>query len=447
MVIQDTQSSLPLSKGLGEGDLILLLTPAVASRSNEGPGASGLPSDPFEPLGRAIAKHHAWVRHVPYVPRNGITGTHSVHIKLATNVIFVISGPPIKGQVSQVELAEVVRAILEHRPQIIIACCNVRDLAPLETSFATIIQIPDYSPAELQAAAEALFLDPNRKPSKDFDLQNLILPPSQWGVEVWSDRDQQEISDLWNECLPDKYHLSRFRLYQVLRRDGYSMHYVVREPRSRQILGFCATYTTYVDSGLERLVGSLAAIIVRPAYRGRGVGRSLHDHAKRQLARTRGVDRLQLGSTFPRLLYGLPVDLPAEEWFRRRGWKVDPTRPGSGLEACDWLLRFSDWPSTGFLSAGLQFRQCNFDEFDTVLKIVDAESRRKDCAGWYDQYAKLANTMNIRDIILGLDGDTIVATALTYMKNTGSPVSDDLPWAETISDDVGGVTCICLRGE
>ncbi len=66
---------------------------------------------------------------------------------------------------------------------------------------------------------------------------------------------------------------------------------------------------------------------------------------------------------------------------------------------------------------------------------MDAESRRKDCVGWYDQYAKLAHTMNIEDIILALDGDRIVATALTYRKNTGSPVSDDLPWAETISHD------------
>ncbi len=152
-------------------NLILLLTPAVAVKTKADSNPASLPGDPFEPLGRAIAEHHSWVRHVPYVPRNGITGTHSVHIKLATNVIFVISGTPIKGQPSQVELAEAVRAILEHKPQIIIACCNVRDLAPLETSFATIIQIPDYSPGELQAAAELLFLDPIKSLPRASDLQ------------------------------------------------------------------------------------------------------------------------------------------------------------------------------------------------------------------------------------------------------------------------------------
>ncbi|KAH8881536.1 hypothetical protein GQ53DRAFT_667793 [Thozetella sp. PMI_491] len=448
VVIQDTQSCLPLSKGLSKNDLILLLTPAVAARPQNDYGPNGAPIDPFEPLGRALARHHDRIRHVPYLPRNGITQTHAVHIKLAANIIFVISGPAVKGQPSQLELAEAARTILESKPQIIIACCNVKELAPLETSFATIIQIPSYSPAELQAAAELLFRDPSRTPARASNLHSLILPPSQWGVEVWqAEKDQFEVTELWNLSLPDKFRLGHFRLYSLLRRDGYAMHYVVRDPETRQILGFCATYTTYVDSGLERLIGSLAAIIVRPSYRGRGVGRSLHDHAQRQLLKTRGVYRLQLGSTFPRLLYGLPLDLPTEEWFRRRGWRTNLQIPGMGQEACDWLLRFEDWPLAGVLSSEIQFRPCEFDEFETVLKIVDRESRKKDCVGWFDQYAKLANTMNVRDIIVAIEGGTIVATALTYMRNTGSAVFDDLPWGNTISDDVGGVTCICIRDD
>jgi hypothetical protein len=34
--------------------------------------------------------------------------------------------------------------------------------------------------------------------------------------------------------------------------------------------------------------------------------------------------------------------------------------------------------------------------------------------GWYDQYAILASTKNIQDIILGFEGKTIMAAALTY---------------------------------
>jgi hypothetical protein len=95
---------------------------------------------------------------------------------------------------------------------------------------------------------------------------------------------------------------------------------------------------------------------------------------------------------------------------------------------------------------GIVFRPCEFNEFDMVLSIVSRESKQKGNLGWYDQYAKLADSMNVRDIILGLEGETIVAIAITYSKNNGSPAVDDLPWASTIADDVGGVTCICIRG-
>lgn len=63
---------------------------------------------------------------------------------------------------------------------------------------------------------------------------------------------------------------------------------------------------------------------------------------------------------------------------------------------------------------------------------------------YYDQYAKLANTRNIRDMILGPQGETIIPAALTYC--TGSPVAEDLPWASTIADNVGNVTCVCISG-
>ncbi|KAK0636244.1 hypothetical protein B0T17DRAFT_480851 [Bombardia bombarda] len=449
-VVQDLQSYLPLSRLLKDGDNILLLTPGVvpdAATTSRDPNASL--SDPFEPFGKALAKHHPWVRHVPYLPRNGITGTHVVHIRLATVVIFVISGPPRHGQKSQVSQAEITREICDHRPQIVLSCCDVQELGPLEGTFPTIVQILDYSPSELEAAADFLFRDPKKALSTGPNVQNLILAPKDWTVEVWDParNDASPIHELWCQCVPDSFHLKPYPFKALLGRPGYAMHYVVRE--EKQVLGFCATYTTFIDNGTERLIGSMAALLVRPSYRQRGIGLSLHNHAMRQLRKPRGVCRLQLGSTFPRLFYGLPVDSPAEDWFRRRHWQINPssTEAGTGQEVCDWFLRFEDWPATGIMPSGLTFRACEFNEFDIVLGIVGRESRKKDNMGWYEQYAKLNNTMNIRDIVLGLEGGTIVATALTYVKNTGSPVAEDLPWASNISDDVGGVTCICIADE
>ncbi|KAK4127601.1 hypothetical protein N657DRAFT_564614 [Parathielavia appendiculata] len=448
--VQDSQSCIPLSYQLKDGDIILLLTPAVVPEMSPlNRDANKPPSDPFEPLGKALAKHHSWVRHVPYLPRNGITGTHVVHIRLAAAVVFVISGPPHHGQPSQANLAEIVRTLCENRPQIILTCCAVQELGPLEKSFPTVIEVPGFAPSDLEAAANVLFQETRRsRPRSPNNIQkSLVTAPRAWAVEVWdANRDVTEILDLWCRCFPEPFRLGRYQFQSILRRDGYAMHYVVREPGGSQVLGFCATYTIYADSGGERLLGSLAALLVHPSYRRRGIGTSLHDHALRQLTKTRGVCRLQLGSTFPRLFYGLPVDSPFESWFEHRGWPIKPHSAAnlSGHEVCDWLLTFKDWPSTGLVPFHLAFRPCELTEFDMVLDFVDKESRRKDNMGWYDQYAKLANTMNIHDIILGLEGDTIVATALTYFKGTGSPAAEDLPWANTVTDQVGGVTCICV---
>ncbi|KAL2177952.1 uncharacterized protein P884DRAFT_198868 [Thermothelomyces heterothallicus CBS 202.75] len=448
--VQDLQSCIPLSNQLQDGDIILLLTPGIVpevSPLNRNPDEPT--RDPFEPLGKALARHHPWVHHVPYLPRNGITGTHVVHIRLAAVVVFVISGPPRHGQQSQVALAEITRSVCESRPQIILTCCELQELGPLEESFPTILEVPSFVPSDLEEAADVLFQSKRPSPGP-LDIRDPALSPRAWPVEVWDGiRDVSEVLDLWCQCLPKNFHLGRYQFQSLLRRDGYAMHYVVREPGTWQILGFCATYTTYVDSDGERLLGSLAALLVRPSHRQRGIGRSLHDHALRQLKRIRGVCRLRLGSTFPRLLYGFPIDSPFEGWFRRRGWPI--TLPSSAVsseqEACDWFLKFKDWPVTGPMLSELTFRPCMFSEFDLVLEFVDKESRKKDNMGWYDQYAKLANTMNVQDIVLGLDGGTIIAVALTYVKNTGSPAAEDLPWASTIADDVGGVTCVCVSDE
>ncbi|KAM7186938.1 hypothetical protein V8F33_011545 [Rhypophila sp. PSN 637] len=447
VVIQDAETYLPLSRLLKEGDTILLLTPAVPPRpASSSPKTSC--GDPFEPLGRALAKYHPWVRHVPYLPRNGITTIHAAHIRVAAVVVFVISGPAVSGQTSQVALAETTRTACGSRPHIILACCDVRSLGPLERSFPAIVQIPDYSPSELEAAAGSLFRESQRLPPAGPNVQNLILAPKAWPVEVWdAHRDVEAIYRLWCDCVPDNYKLSRYMFQSLLQREGYDMHYVVREPRTAEIVGFCATYTNYVDSGGERLIGCMAALLVHKSYRNRGIGLSLHDYAAGQLVRTRGICRLQLGSTFPRLFYGLPLDSPAEDWFRRRNWPIHPhsSEPGTGQEACDWILKFEDWPAApGLLPSELTFRPCELSEFPLVLEMVKRDSERKDNVGWYDQYVKLAGSLNIRDIILGLQGDRIVATAITYVKKTGSPVAEDLPWAATIGDDVGGVTCICI---
>jgi len=439
MLLWDRQYCIPLRKILSEDDVIVLLTPVVVPHDR----LADNDKDPFEPLGRAIASRHPLVRHVPYTKRGGITSIHFEFIKRAKAIIFVISGAPVGDDVSQIDLADAARTMADERPQIVVACCNLQAYNLHVDHFATIVQIQGYLPSELEIAASVIFGDARPSMGHAVSLQNLVITPQVWPVEVCG-TDMAPIHQLWTECLPPKYHLPQYALVLLLQRDGFSRHYVVREPESKQVIGFCATYTTYPDGGQDNLLGSLAILMVKNSYRGRGVGLSLHDHALKQLQRTRGVNRLQLGSAFPRLLYGVPSDSFSVDWFSRRGWQMNGVQPGQGLGVSDWLLKFDDMPVKTFSSAGLTFRRCGMVEYHRVLDIVSRDAARKDNMGWYDQYYTLDGTPHIEDIILGLEGDTIVVIALTYTPNSGSPADNDIPWAKAIGADVGGVTCICI---
>lgn len=448
MLLHDQSSNVPLSSILNNGDLLLLLTPVVF------PLDAHSSTDPFEPLGKALAKHHPWVRHVPYTARGGITSTHVGFIKRARIVVFVISGPPSPGQPSQAELSNLVQAIGERRPHVVVACCDVRNLEDKTASFPTILQVSGYSSQELEAGADILFYgQPSQQPAPTTttDLSTAGLapqaPPQNWNVTGWNQaRDVPEVHELWNGCMPRQFKLGQASLLQILQRDGYANHYIVRETGTNRLLGFCATYITYLDSKGDVLVGSIAALLVRASHRVQGIGRRLHDAAMRGFKKTRGVSRLQLGSTFPRIFYGLPVDHPAEAWFERRGWRMDCTVPSTGQKANDWLLAFTEWPVGGYPSIGVSFGPCGFTDFDRVLGVVERVASQNNHMGWYDQYAKLADSMAMSDIVVGSRGDEIVATAITYTMHSDNPSASDIPWAGSISDDTGGVTCICITG-
>lgn len=443
MIIRDHAPHIPFSNFLQRGDVILLLTPLVP------PVKSDCSQDPFEPLGKRLAKHHPWIRHVPYTAQGGISGTHVGFIKRAKVIVFVISGPTSVGQPSQVDLSSIVQLIGEHRPHVVVACCNVQELEPAAAAFSTILQLPGYSSQDLEVGADILFLGQSTQPPPQPEIGAFSKPlfEHRWSVTEWnSARDVPAIHELWCQCMPPQFKLHLPGLLRVLQRDGYAKHFTARESGTNLLLGFCATYITYFDSKADTLVGSVAALFVRATHRGRGIGRALHNEALRGFKKTRGVNRLQLGSTFPRLLYGLPIGDPSEAWFQRRGWGMDCTVPGTGQEVNDWVLDFSRRPTGVLPPIGVSFRPCEFTDFDRVLEVVEWESERNGNMAWYDQYAKLADSMSMTDIILGLREDTIVAAAITYITRSENPSAEDIPWAGSISEDTGGVTCICISG-
>lgn len=444
-LLWDRQNCVPLDGCLSKDDLILLLTPVVEPPESQ-PNAA---SDPFEPLGQALSETYPLVRHVPYTKNGGVTGAHVAFIKKADVIIFIITGVPTGDEPSQPELGEAVREACGSRPLIVVFCCRIQGDMMQNYDFPTVIQTTGFSGSDLLTVSH-LLLEGETTSSRSTTQSPQITPftSTSWSIQPYDyERDLREVHLLWNENVPCQFRLDKTVLGSLLRRDGYAMHYVVRDPTSSGILGFCATFTTFADSKEEQLIGSIAALVVKDGFRRRGVGRALHDEALGRLGKIRGVYRAQLGTTFPRLLYGIPVDHPDTRWFQERGWSFDQSGPGTGRIMADWVLWFSDFRPLNLASAGLSFRSCEVSDSQRVLEVVGRESERKHGFGWYDQYARVIDSSFIGDVILGFEGSTMVAAAITYTPNEGNLTALDIPWVSSIGSDVGGVTCICIKGE
>ena len=442
-LVHGEPNKLSVIRNLHSTDVIVLLTPVVIPVSHD-PGDL---TDPFECFGDAMRTRHPRIRHVPYTNRNGITSTHVGVIKRATVVIFVISEAPRPGDAPQIDAAHVTQVLAEERPLLIVLTCSSQHLQQLSKDFPTIIQSKDYTKPTLEKTVSFIFgedVETPAPPSRPLTTHH--TPPKLWPVEQWNEsRDIDTVYDLWTQNMDVRFAMHITTLAALLRRPGYATHYIVRDA-SGQVLGFCATFLSYVDLAGEKLIASLAILLVDLEHRHQGIGLSLHNYAVDHLKRTRGVGRLQLGSTFPRILYGPPSSMEFDQvWFSRRGWRLDKQSPGQGQPVYDLLLDFEAW-KVPVTDCSLVFRNCTQNDMGKVLQLVEAETTRDNTMGWFDQYYKLIDDVNVGDIVLALEGSSILAVALTYTSSCYSPLSLDLPWASQIGDDCGGVSCICIPG-
>ncbi|EHK50639.1 hypothetical protein TRIATDRAFT_157788 [Trichoderma atroviride IMI 206040] len=453
-VLWDYQNCIPLVRIPSWDKPVTLITPVVVPPAGNDPADN---RDPFEIFGQSLTSRDIPLRHVPYTKNQGITGVHVAFIRRSKVVIFVISHLDGPGFPLQLGFAELVAQICESRPLIILACCPVAGHNIPNAYFRTLVHVAGYANPELLIAAN-LCLDGGAgftAPYANMSIQNmpnqLLDAESAWPVLPWvAERDLLETCALWQECLPYPFHLNPATLESLLKRDGYALHYVVRDPVHGSLVGFCAAFATFADSFDVALVGSIAAVIVQTAYRGRGIGSLLYNAAISRLQSVRGVRRLHLGSTFPRLLCGVPVDMGyVDQWFERRGWPVSTQgHQGQGGLVADWILRFLDLPSMTVYSTGLGFRQCVDGDAEQVLSVEHRQPATSTHShGWYDLYAQTLRQGYIGDVIVAYENDTIVATAIIYTPGAQSPAAVDIPWPATLSSSIGGATCICIKGE
>jgi GNAT superfamily N-acetyltransferase len=446
LVLRDREDYLPLENVLCQDDILLLLTPVIVPVDAETDPAT----DPFECMGKAIADRHSLVRHVPYTKAHGITGVHVAFIKRAKAIIFVLTELEPVEVAAQFSFAEIVAEACEDRPLIVVAFGELpeRRLEESDSDFPTLIRAPVFSAKHLEVISK-LLVDGSKEETAPALPVSLPEPQLAWKIEDWVlSRHVGESHDLWLRNMPAQYHMSPKNWLSLVNRIGQTHHRVVVHPHTKELIAFCLSYL-YTFDHPDICIRSIAAIVVRSDFRGRGIGKALHNEALHRTAPSQRVTRVQLGSTFPRLLYGVPASSPALGWFQKQGWKLSESSPGQGRSVSDWVLRFTDMPLSPLASAGLNFRayEMSMEEHRSVLDLVARESETRGGFGWYDQYAKVLSGEYSDHVLLGFEGDTLVAAAIVYTPDTSNSIASELPWSKSAGPDIGGVSCICIKDD
>ncbi|KAH0543377.1 hypothetical protein FGG08_002333 [Glutinoglossum americanum] len=460
--VRADKSTMSVFSRLQETDIVLLLTPVV--RPIYSPDDTFGPIDPFECFGRALASRHKRIRHVPYTLENGITSVHVAFIKRATAVVLVTCNSIRPHQSPQIRNAKVVRAACGSKPLVALAACDPCDLLD-DKSFPTYICTYEYTKPALETAASIIFGErhaPGVLPLSTPGSQ-VKRPQHIWKVDIWEKRrDAFSTADLWKQVLGRRWPMDAATLSALLDRPGFSKHYIVRSPASKELLGLCATYLT--PRGQGEVIGSLALLLVRSSHLNQGIGLALHNVAVRELSNNAGVVSMQLGSVFPRFFPGLPVDLTAKDldWFSHRGWKLGDDKFVSDLfldmekDRQRWQAPLDDTSVTKESdSLPISFSVCQPGQFPALIKFEERFFPPRSYPGWLEKYQSLKITDDIADIILATvttrsppsqSYDTaIIGAALVYSPVGSSQVAKDIPWPKTMGEKVGGIACLSVH--
>ena len=128
-------------------------------------------------------------------------------------------------------------------------------------------------------------------------------------------------------------------------------HFVVRNSSTGALYGFAATYRLGT-------LGILGAIFVDPAKRNLSIGKSLHRRAMRNLVHS-SVTKVQLGTVFPGVFLGVPVDEESsvKEWFVHVGWDAQFPRRLTNLV----IPSLEAWSAPEGLLQSIQRANMSFD--------------------------------------------------------------------------------------
>ncbi|KAI0010364.1 glycoside hydrolase family 3 protein [Xylariaceae sp. FL0662B] len=470
-VVRDKDNLLPLSQSLLQEEEILLLTPLVkplpasaATKSLMEKGGSKILTmhdrwahqqergaimsgeGVFRELGKSIARiRNGKLLHTSYTA-NGLRPVHENLINRASAIIIVTADANRNlyqsGFTKHVAMmCHMLRGTGQKKSLIVVAVSSPYDFA-MDKSIGTYVCTFDFTETAMASLVRTLYGEITPQGSMPGTMRKskkVSKTRQQWLVENYNrDRDGAALKELLKvlarSSTPSLPYLgTSAHSFELLNPNVEEAHFVVRNSSTQALYGFVATY-------FSKGVGAIGALFVDPAKRNISIGRSLHRRAMRALLQKHGLKRIQLGTTFPGVFPGVPVDEGGsnKSWFDNVGWDTQFPNRLANMTIDD----LGAWAAPEGLLQSIQRASISFDlihgldNAESVLNHV-ATHAGPDVVELYRFALQETNTSGVvraKNAVDGLLGTVIICTAASHL-------STYIPALHSAGDgeDIGGI--------
>jgi beta-N-acetylhexosaminidase len=357
-------------------------------------------------------------------------------------------------------MCSVLRSTGQKKSIVVVAVSSPYDFA-MDKSIGTYICTFDFTEAAMASLVRVLFGQvPTRGtlPGTLRKSKKVMKSRQQWLVEKYDrDRDGRGLNDLLQSLArasaPNHQYLqtTTHETFELMNPSIEESHFVVRNSSTHALYGFCATYFTQ-DTGI------IGAIFADPAKRNVSVGRSLHRRALRSLTQRRGIQKIQLGTSFPTVFLGIPLDSDNKDqaqtatepggsgvkaWFASNGWDLQFPKRLTNLCIND----LSRWSAPSGLLASVQRAGIVFDlvhgdspNASSVLDYVAAAHANTETIELYRTALRETKTCGVVRAKLDVpDSTSVLGTVI--ISCPGSPLCTHVPILRPRRRDelVGGI--------
>ncbi|KAF4635568.1 hypothetical protein G7Y89_g2509 [Cudoniella acicularis] len=276
------------------------------------------------------------------------------------------------------------------RKLIVISTCDPYDFLEEIEEIKNYIAIYEPTIPAFRSAVDVIF--GNIKPSGSLPV-GIVTPKHHIRPFTGTTEDIDGIWAMWQEIFP-KWRIEKQRLEKFLSRGTHLLHKD----------GFCMTYIVEPSHGMIAIIGVLAP------SRGKGIGTALVKRARAELRAeaiangSRDLLCLGIGSVFPRLWPGVPIDFPQEtkDFFLHRGFRKS-TKPTArdlyrditkDVAPPDIVERISKLP--------LKFAPWSPDMYAECMTKQRANFKN---IGWVKAYEDLAKANQHHEVMVAFDED------------------------------------------